>query len=189
MRIDRLTNLLLRLPSAFAMRFRVLRLKAFGARIVGKCWIRDIELPRNPWDVSIDRASLDSHVVLLCSGDRRREPRIVIANHTYINRFTMIDACERVEIGERCMIGPFCYITDHDHGTSASQPIQQQALVAMPVMIGNDVWIGAGAMILKGVTIGDGAIIAAGAVVTRDVPAFGKVAGVPASAIGERIPV
>lgn len=54
------------------------------------------------------------------------------------------------------------------------------------VHIGNDVWIGAEAMILSGVTIGDGAIIAARAVVTRDVPAYAIVAGVPARKVGQR---
>lgn len=46
--------------------------------------------------------------------------------------------------------------------------------------IGNDVWIGYRAMIMEGITIGDGAIVAAGAVVTKDVPPYGIVAGVPA---------
>lgn len=54
------------------------------------------------------------------------------------------------------------------------------------VEIGNDVWIGSGAIILQGVTIGDGAIIAAGAVVTKDVPSFSIVGGVPAKLIRMR---
>lgn len=49
-----------------------------------------------------------------------------------------------------------------------------------PVTIGQDVWIGHGAIILPGRTVGDGAVIAAGAVVTKDVPAYSIVAGVPA---------
>lgn len=49
--------------------------------------------------------------------------------------------------------------------------------------IGHDVWIGARAIILSGVTIGNGAIIAAGAVVTKDVPAYALVGGVPAKLI------
>ncbi|WP_281278328.1 CatB-related O-acetyltransferase [Thalassotalea litorea] len=48
------------------------------------------------------------------------------------------------------------------------------------VTIGNDVWIGARAIILDGVKIGDGAIIAANAVVTKDVPPYAIVTGVPA---------
>jgi len=46
--------------------------------------------------------------------------------------------------------------------------------------IGNDVWIGAQVLILPGVTIGDGAVVAGGAVVTKDVPPYAIVAGVPA---------
>ncbi|NDW44273.1 CatB-related O-acetyltransferase [Ruegeria sp. PrR005] len=46
--------------------------------------------------------------------------------------------------------------------------------------IGNDVWIGYGAIIISGLTIGDGAVIGAGAVVTRDVPSYAIVGGVPA---------
>ena len=53
-------------------------------------------------------------------------------------------------------------------------------------MIGNDVWIGFEAVILAGVTIGDGAIIGARAVVTKDVPPYTIVGGVPAKPIRKR---
>ncbi len=55
-----------------------------------------------------------------------------------------------------------------------------------PITIGNDVWIGTRAIILDGKKIGNGAVIAAGAVVTKDVPDFAIVAGIPAKIIGER---
>ncbi|GGG21673.1 CatB-related O-acetyltransferase [Paenibacillus abyssi] len=54
------------------------------------------------------------------------------------------------------------------------------------VVIKNDVWIGANAVIQDGVTIGNGAIIAAGAVVTKDVPDYAIVGGVPAKIIKYR---
>ncbi len=54
---------------------------------------------------------------------------------------------------------------------------------ASKVVLGHDVWIGHGAVILPGVTIGTGAAVGAGAVVSKDVPAFAVVAGVPAKVI------
>lgn len=54
---------------------------------------------------------------------------------------------------------------------------------ALPVHIKRGVWIGAGAIILPGVTIGECSLIAAGAVVTKDVPPYVMVAGVPARVI------
>ena len=55
-----------------------------------------------------------------------------------------------------------------------------------PIVIGNGVWIGMRCLILDGVTIGDGAIVAAGAVVTKDVPPFAVVGGVPAKVLKYR---
>lgn len=54
------------------------------------------------------------------------------------------------------------------------------------IEIGNDVWVGFGTTILAGVKIGDGAVIAAGAVVTKDVPPYAIVGGVPAKVIKYR---
>lgn len=57
---------------------------------------------------------------------------------------------------------------------------------SFPVTFGHDVWIGHGAVILPGLSIGTGAAVGAGSVVTRDVPPFTIVAGVPAKPIRER---
>lgn len=54
------------------------------------------------------------------------------------------------------------------------------------ITIGNDVWIGNGAVIMDGVTIGNGAIIASRAVVTKDIPPYAVVGGVPAKVIKYR---
>ena len=55
------------------------------------------------------------------------------------------------------------------------------------IVIGNDVWIGFEAVVLAGVTIGDGAVVGARAVVTRDVPPYTIVGGVPAKPIRRRV--
>jgi serine acetyltransferase len=158
-----------------------------GVRIGRRCWIQAIEIPRNPRDVVLgDDVALDAHVVLLTTGAVQAAPRIQIRSQTYVNRFTLFDASESIEVGERCMIGPNCYITDHDHGMRAGMDVRSQPLESAPVRIGNDVWIGAGAIILKGVSIGDQAVVGAGAVVTRDVPGQAIVVGVPARVKGSR---
>jgi maltose O-acetyltransferase len=185
---DELINRVIRYPSAIAIRLRMARLRLLGVRIGRKCWIRCICVPRNPWDIVIDdMVSLDDHVVLLTTGARTNKPRLVIGGGTYVNRFTMFDASESIEVGPKCLIGPYCYITDHDHGIGQTGPIAEQPLVGSPVRIGSNVWIGAGAIILKGVIVGNDAVIGAGAVVTRHVCAREKVAGVPAQLIGKRL--
>jgi maltose O-acetyltransferase len=185
--VDELINRFIRYPAAIASRLRIIRLRLLGLRIGRKCWIRRIHVPRNPWDIVLsDGVALDDFVVLLSTGSRRNAPRLVIGNGTYVNRFTMFDASESIEVGRNCLVGPFCYITDHDHGIDPASSIIEQSLVGNPVRIGSGVWIGAGAIILKGVTIGNGAVIGAGAVVTHHVRSDEKVAGVPARTIGSR---
>ncbi len=185
--VAHVANSLTDLIAGVSRRLRRGWLRARGARIGAHCWIQSIELPRNPWDVELeDHVSLDRGVVLLTSGNRQSQPRLMIRKGVYINRFTMIDASQRIEIGEDAMIGPLCYITDHDHGRETAMPINKQPLQGQPVRIGRNVWLGAHVVVLKGVTIGDGAVIGAGAVVTKDVPPGATVAGVPATPIGFR---
>jgi maltose O-acetyltransferase len=185
---DKWVNWLLRCPSAVAIRLRVVRLRLIGMQIGHKCWIRRIRVPRNPWDIAIgDEVSLDDGVVLLTTGLRTARPRLTIGAGSYVNRFTIFDASERIELGRNCLVGPFCYITDHDHAHAKGRSIRDQLLVGASVLVGDDVWIGAGVIILKGVRIGHGAVIGAGSVVSHSVEPFAKVAGVPAEAIGVRV--
>ena len=65
-------------------------------------------------------------------------------------------------------------------------PINCQGDFASKVIVENDVWIGIRSIILPGVRIGAGAIVGAGAVVTKDVPPWTIVGGVPAKIIKRR---
>lgn len=87
-----------------------------------------------------------------------------------------------VVIGDHCAIAPNVqiYTAGHDYSSLALNDIAQS------VTVGNHVWIGAGAIILPGVKIGEGAVVGAGSVVTRDVPSYTVVAGVPAKVLQKR---
>lgn len=88
-------------------------------------------------------------------------------------------------IGNDVMMGPECVIISQNHEFSdVTFPMRLQGYKKEePCIIGDDVWIGRRAMIMPGVKIGNGAIIAAGAVVTKDVPDYAIVGGVPAKVI------
>ncbi|NQW91378.1 acyltransferase [Curtobacterium sp. VKM Ac-2861] len=104
-----------------------------------------------------------------------------IGDRTSVGRGNVIWGQGGITIGEDCLLGPNVTVVSENHRfDSLVAPIREQGHDRTPVVIGDDCWIGAGAIILKGVTVGSGAVVAAGAVVTRDVPAFAVVAGVPA---------
>ena len=74
--------------------------------------------------------------------------------------------------------------SDHDGLRPEQEPAYDR--LAQPCSVGSDVWIAANATIVRGVCVGDGAVIAANAVVTRDVPPYSVVAGVPARILKSR---
>lgn len=94
----------------------------------------------------------------------------------------------QVTIGKYVMMGPECIIyTDQHNFQNINIPMMFQGKTEKkPVVIGNDVWIGSRVTIMPGVKIGDGAVVGAASVVTKDVPDFAVVGGVPAHVIKYR---
>lgn len=94
----------------------------------------------------------------------------------------------KIIIGKDVMMGPECCMRTYSHAYDRIDiPMNQQGFENEVVMtIGDDVWIGTRVIILPGVHIGNHCIIGAGAVVTKDVPDYAIVAGVPAKIIRMR---
>jgi maltose O-acetyltransferase len=94
----------------------------------------------------------------------------------------------KVKIGNKVMFGPDVVIIGGDHNTALMGRFLKDMEDTLPendqnVTIEDDVWIGARAIILKGVVIGRGAVVGAGSVVTKSVPPYAMVAGVPAKVL------
>lgn len=98
-----------------------------------------------------------------------------------IHPLCYIDATGGLTIGSDVSIAHNVTIMTTEHTFSdADLNTRDAPASAHPVVIGNDVWIGAGVRILAGVEIGDHVVVGAGAVVTKSIPSYSLVAGVPA---------
>jgi acetyltransferase-like isoleucine patch superfamily enzyme len=105
--------------------------------------------------------------------------RLIVGKNSRLNG-VHIDARQLIKIGENVRIAPYTIILDSDFHDIQNHFDEG---LSKPVVIENNVWIATRATILKGVTIGEGAVVAAGSVVTKNVPPFAVVAGVPAKLI------
>ncbi len=112
-----------------------------------------------------------------------------IGSYTYLGSRTNIT---KSNIGRYCSIANNVSIGQGEHDLSRISTCSLfyespwDTLTEGSCVIASDVWIGVDAVILRGVSIGFGAVIAANAVVTKDVPAFAIVGGVPARLIRYR---
>lgn len=132
--------------------------------------------------------------------------RFVIIRESKIGAYTYIgnnSDLNRVSIGRYCSIADYCRIglPTHDLNQLSTSPIftninngtksswvrdNIHSAVFRETIIGNDVWIGSRVLIKSGLKIGDGAVIGAGAIVTKDIPPYAIVGGVPAKIIRYR---
>lgn len=106
--------------------------------------------------------------------------RCKISSHTFV--------CEGVSIEDGVFIGhSVVFINDvYPGAVNASGELQSEAdWSVVPTRVKSQASIGSNATILCGITIGQGALVGAGAVVTKDVPDYAIVAGVPARVIGD----
>lgn len=122
-----------------------------------------------------------------------------MGDYSYIGRNSRLihaDVGKFCSISRQCAIGMGTHtldklstspiFTEQHNGTTHSWVKTSTVVPFKRTTIGNDVWIGQRVMIMGGVKVGDGAVIGAGAIVTKDVPPYGVVAGVPAKVIRYR---
>ncbi|MCQ2318702.1 MAG: acyltransferase [Bacteroidales bacterium] len=115
-------------------------------------------------------------------------PFIKIGRNCSIGERFHITAINGITIGDNLLTGAGLLITDNAHGTHDIgmldiAPIERPLASKGKVTIGNNVWFGENVSIMPGVNIGDGVTVAAGSVVTKDIPSYTIVAGIPAKAI------
>jgi acetyltransferase-like isoleucine patch superfamily enzyme len=120
---------------------------------------------------------------IIHTGCKVFEPKnIIIGQDTKIGDSAFLDGREKLQIGDHVDIASEVMIYNSEHDLESDYFEAKSE----PVTIGDYVFIGPRAIVLPGTSIGRGAIIAAGAVVTKDVPDFAIVGGIPARVIGER---
>ena len=126
-------------------------------------------------------------------GDRAfLDANTTVGHHNYFGNFVTVSKStvgNYCSVGDRAVIGP----GEHDLSSVSTSAVFQsgsvyEAWTKKPCTIGSDVWIGTQAVVLRGVNVGHGAVIAANAVVTKDVPPYAVVGGVPAHLLRFRFP-
>ncbi|MBI5123140.1 acyltransferase [Candidatus Roizmanbacteria bacterium] len=117
------------------------------------------------------------------TGARFYDPRnINIGEDSIIGEGVVLDGRDKLMIGNHVDIATEVMIYNSEHDINN----ESFSATTAPVKIEDYVFIGPRVIILAGVTIGKGAVVGAGAVVTKDVPPYAIVGGVPAKIIGER---
>lgn len=123
--------------------------------------------------------------------------QVDVGRYTYGKLNVLTDGqASKLKIGCYCSIAPravFILSSDHPLYNLSTYPFKvkfmkekKEAVSKGDIIIGDDVWIGHSVIVLSGVKIGQGAVIAAGSVVTKDIPPYAIVAGVPAKVISYR---
>ena len=167
----RMINLLAVLARPLKNWLRHLRLWQIGVTLRGRVYVAG--------DVRLGHGSVLEEGCRLIG-----DPCLVIGENFYANAYCHM--LGDIRIGNDVMLGPKVTIWARDHGMRKDVLMRLQSHEAAPITIGDDVWIGAGAIVLRGVQIGHGAVVGAGSVVTKNVPDWAVVAGVPAKIIKYR---
>ena len=127
-------------------------------------------------------ANIANDVAMFASIEVRNPQGLVIGNGCSIGPKVLLDARKGLKIGNSVTIAYDAIIWTLHHDMNASD----FRTIGATTTIDDYAWICSRSIILPGVHIGEGAVVASGAVVTKDVPPYTVVGGIPAKKIGER---
>ncbi len=135
-----------------------------------------------------NNVTIHRNTIIECTGVIRQIGEgLIIGNNVGIAQNCFIQVRGEVKIGNNVIFGPNVSIFSENHNFSNPDlPVNVQGETRKGVSIEDGVWIGTRAIILDGVHIGKNSIVAAGSVVTKDVPQYAIVGGVPAKIIKMR---
>lgn len=133
---------------------------------------------------NIYSVKLNKHVIIHYGAEIRNPSNLIIGKGTIIGDNAILDARNGIIIGENVNFSSRVSIWTEQH--NHRDPYFKNTQPKKPVIIKDRVWVGPNSIILHSVEIGEGAVIAAGSVVTKDIPPFSIVAGIPATIIGQR---
>lgn len=165
----------------------------------------------HPRRLSVGRSvTLEDHVHI----DALSRRGVRLGDNVTIAKFTIIEATgvishlgEGFEMGDNSSLGDYCFVgaaggvrigrnvlvgqrvsfhSENHRFERTDVPIKEQGVTRRGIVVEDDCWLGAGSILLDGVTVGRGSVVAAGSVVTRDVPPYSVVAGVPAKVMRQR---
>jgi acetyltransferase-like isoleucine patch superfamily enzyme len=138
----------------------------------------------HPENVSLGKNVYVGHQAIL-KGYHRNE--LIIGDESWIGQQVFMHAAGGIRIGARVGIGPAVKILTSQHREAGRDvPVLFAPVDVAPVVIEDDADLGIGVIVLPGVHIGKGAVIGAGSVVTKDVPDYAVMAGVPARVLRHR---
>lgn len=135
-----------------------------------------------------DNVTIAKFTTIQCTGViRHLGVGLTIGHNSAVGAYSFLGAQGGIQIGANVIMGPrvSLHAENHLYG-DLTIPIRLQGESRQGIVIEDDCWVGAGSIILDGVRISQGSVIAAGSVVTKSVPAYSVMAGVPARLIKTR---